>query len=996
MMDTSERRFEEEIEYSLTHFGTSQFDLYESRDPSGYDRQLGLYPRDLLDFVRETQPQQWERLERIHGEKAGEKFCKRVAKQLDDRGVVEVLRRGVEDLGARFKLVFFAPGSDLNEVLAEKYWANRMTVVRQLHYSTKNENSVDTVLFVNGIPVVTLELKNQLTGQTYRNAIDQYKRSRPAREVLVGLNRRAVVHFAVDTDEAWMTSKLAGMDTVFLPFNRGFDNGAGNPPVPGKYRTSYLWEEVLAKDSLLDILHRFVQFIPHESDRRKDKLIFPRYHQLDAVRALVADAKDNGAGKNYLVQHSAGSGKSNTIAWLAHHLSNLHDEQQRAVFDSIIVITDRRVLDKQLQDTIYAMDHTAGVVVKVDKNARQLTEALADGVKIIISTLQKFPFVDVSQIATSGKRFAVVVDEAHSSQTGEASERLKQVLADTATAGKESEEDLLDRYAAAEAQVEAEQLEIDEQIAEELRAQGRQQNLSFFAFTATPKQKTLEIFGTPVPDATPVPFHVYSMRQAIEEGFILDVLKNYTTYQTFYRVGKTTADDPEYSTKQANKALGKYLSLHPYNLRQKAEIIIEHFRANVAHKIGGNAKAMLVTGSRLHAVRYYFAFRNYIKQMGYTDLGVLVAFSGTVEDKGAEYTEEQLNQIPEAELPEKFATGEYQLLLVAEKYQTGFDQPLLHTMYVDKKLHGVKAVQTLSRINRMHPGKTDTFVLDFVNTAEDIQKSFQDYYISTGITEETDPNVVYDLYHFLASYHLWTDKEIEGFTKVFFTESKKQTNLDFSRLNAYLDPAVARFDELTEEDKLEVRARINKFNRNYDFLTHIIRYDDERLHRFAAYAKLLVRKLHIEGDPTPHLEDEVSLQYYRLQQVYEGSIELEDEEGQLANNPDTGGASEDEKDNLSNIISKLNERWGTEFTHMDKVIEQLTEDMIEDAEVKARAHNSMDMFSIVYAERIQDIMLERMNQNQDFAIKYLSDLQFKADVDRVLLPLIHARLNHKD
>ena len=996
MMDTSERRFEEEIEYSLTHFGTSQFDLYESRDPSGYDRQLGLYPRDLLDFVRETQPQQWERLERIHGEKAGEKFCKRVAKQLDDRGVVEVLRRGVEDLGARFKLVFFAPGSDLNEVLAEKYWANRMTVVRQLHYSTKNENSVDTVLFVNGIPVVTLELKNQLTGQTYRNAIDQYKRSRPAREVLFGLNRRAVVHFAVDTDEAWMTSKLAGMDTVFLPFNRGFDNGAGNPPVPGKYRTSYLWEEVLAKDSLLDILHRFVQFIPHESDRRKDKLIFPRYHQLDAVRALVADAKDNGAGKNYLVQHSAGSGKSNTIAWLAHHLSNLHDEQQRAVFDSIIVITDRRVLDKQLQDTIYAMDHTAGVVVKVDKNARQLTEALADGVKIIISTLQKFPFVDVSQIATSGKRFAVVVDEAHSSQTGEASERLKQVLADTATAGKESEEDLLDRYAAAEAQVEAEQLEIDEQIAEELRAQGRQQNLSFFAFTATPKQKTLEIFGTPVPDATPVPFHVYSMRQAIEEGFILDVLKNYTTYQTFYRVGKTTADDPEYSTKQANKALGKYLSLHPYNLRQKAEIIIEHFRANVAHKIGGNAKAMLVTGSRLHAVRYYFAFRNYIKQMGYTDLGVLVAFSGTVEDKGAEYTEEQLNQIPEAELPEKFATGEYQLLLVAEKYQTGFDQPLLHTMYVDKKLHGVKAVQTLSRINRMHPGKTDTFVLDFVNTAEDIQKSFQDYYISTGITEETDPNVVYDLYHFLASYHLWTDKEIEGFTKVFFTESKKQTNLDFSRLNAYLDPAVARFDELTEEDKLEVRARINKFNRNYDFLTHIIRYDDERLHRFAAYAKLLVRKLHIEGDPTPHLEDEVSLQYYRLQQVYEGSIELEDEEGQLANNPNTGGASEDEKDNLSNIISKLNERWGTEFTHMDKVIEQLTEDMIEDAEVKARAHNSMDMFSIVYAERIQDIMLERMNQNQDFAIKYLSDLQFKADVDRVLLPLIHARLNHKD
>ncbi|MDY6049911.1 MAG: type I restriction endonuclease [Corynebacterium sp.] len=946
--------------------------------------------------MRETQPQPWERLERIHGAKAGEKFCKRVARELDRRGVVEVLRRGVEDLGARFKLVFFAPGSDLNEVLAEKYWANRMTVVRQLHYSTKNKNSVDTVLFVNGIPVVTLELKNQLTGQTYRDAVDQYKRSRSASEVLFGLNRRAVVHFAVDTDQVWMTTKLAGMDTVFLPFNRGFENGAGNPPVPGKYKTSYLWEEVLAKDSLLDILHRFVQFIPHESDRRKDKLIFPRYHQLDAVRALVADAKIHGAGKNYLVQHSAGSGKSNTIAWLAHHLSNLHDNQQRAVFDSIIVITDRRVLDKQLQDTIYAMDHTAGVVVRVDKNARQLTEALADGVKIIISTLQKFPFVDISKVATAGKRFAVIVDEAHSSQTGEASEKLKQVLADTATAGKESEEDLLERYAAAEAQVEAEQLEIDEQIAEELRTQGRQQNLSFFAFTATPKQKTLEIFGTPVPDATPRPYHVYSMRQAIEEGFILDVLQNYTTYQTYYRVGKTTADDPEYSTKQANKALGKYLSLHPYNLRQKAEIIIEHFRANVAHKIGGNAKAMLVTGSRLHAVRYYFAFRDYIKQKGYTDLGILVAFSGAVEDQGAEYTEEQLNQIPEAELPERFATGEYQLLLVAEKYQTGFDQPLLHTMYVDKKLHGVKAVQTLSRINRMHPGKTDTFVLDFVNTAEEIQKSFQDYYISTGITEETDPNVVYDLYHFLASYHLWTDQEIEGFAKVFFTEQKKQTNLDFSKLNAYLDPAVGRFNELDEGDKLEVRARMNKFTRNYDFLTHIIRYDDERLHRFAAYARLLVRKLHIDGAPAPSLEDEVALQYYRLQQVYEGSIELDDEEGELSNNPDTGGASEDEKDTLSNILSKLNDRWGTEFTHMDKVIEQLTEDMVDDPEVQSRARNSLDMFAIVYDERIKDIVLERMNQNQDFAIKYLSDPQFKADIDRVLLPLIHDRLNRKD
>ena len=725
-------------------------------------------------------------------------------------------------------------------------------------------------------------------------------------------------------------------------------------------------------------------------------MIFPRFHQLDAVRALVKDAKEQGAGHNYLVQHSAGSGKSNTIAWLAHHLSNLHDDQQRVVFDSIIVITDRRVLDKQLQDTVFSMDHTAGVVVKVDKNARQLTDALGRGSRIIISTLQKFPFVDVSSIATDGKRFAVIVDEAHSSQTGQASERLKQVLADTAKAGEESEAELLDRYARAEAQVEAAELEIDEQIAADMTTHGRQANLSFFAFTATPKQKTLEIFGTPVAGGTPRPFHVYSMKQAIEEGFILDVLENYTTYRTYYKIGKKTADDPEYGKKQANKALGKYLALHPHNLRQKAEIIIEHFRSNVVHKIGGKAKAMLVTGSRLHAVRYFFAFQDYIRAKGYTDLGVLVAFSGTVEDDGQDYTEEQLNGFPEAELPDRFDTGEYQILLVAEKYQTGFDQPLLQTMYVDKKLHGVKAVQTLSRINRMCPGKSDTFVLDFVNSADDIQAAFQDYYVSTSISEETDPNIVYDLYHLIASYQLWRDEEIDGFATVFFREQKQQTNLDFGRLNAYLDPAVDRFDALDDEEKLEVRSAFNKFNRNYEFLTHIIRFDDEQLHKFAAYAKLLTRKLHIDGDPAPHLDDEVTLQYYRLQSVYEGSIDLQDRVGELKNSPKLGMPTADERERLSKILDSLNERWGTEFTNMDKVLEQVADDLAQDDEIQLRAHNTLDLFKIIYDEKMPDVMLSRMTQNQEFAMKYLSDPVFRGDVDAILLPLIHERLNRRD
>lgn len=541
--------------------------------------------------------------------------------------------------------------------------------------------------------------------------------------------------------------------------------------------------------------------------------------------------------------------------------------------------------------------------------------------------------------------------------------------------------------------MEAEQLEIDEQIASEMATHGRQSNLSFFAFTATPKQKTLEIFGTPTPGGAPQPFHVYSMKQAIEEGFILDVLANYTTYQTYYKVGKATADDPEYSKKQANKALGKYLALHPHNLRQKAEIIIEHFRTNVAHKIGGKAKAMLVTGSRLHALRYYFAFQNYIKAKQYTDLGVLVAFSGTLEDKGQEYTEEILNQFPQGELPERFNSGEYQILLVAEKYQTGFDQPLLQTMYVDKKLHGVKAVQTLSRINRMYPGKADTFVLDFVNSADDIQEAFQDYYVSTSISEETDPNIVYDLYHEIASYQLWREEEINGFARVFFTEETKQTNLDFGRLNAYLDPAVGRFEALEKEEKLEVRSAFNKFNRNYEFLTHIIRFDHEKLHKFAAYAKLLARKLHIDGDPAPHLDDEVTLQYYRLQSVYEGSIELQDQVGELDNSPKLSLPTEDERERLSKILDSLNERWGTEFTNMDKVLDQVADDLARDDEIQLRARNPLDLFKIVYDEKMPEVMLARMNQNHDFAMKYLSDKAFRSDVDAILLPLIHDRLN---
>jgi len=558
-------------------------------------------------------------------------------------------------------------------------------------------------------------------------------------------------------------------------------------------------------------------------------------------------------------------------------------------------------------------------------------------------------------MATAGKRFAIIVDEAHSSQTGKASERLKEVLADISAQGEDAIEKKLHEYAVEEAKAEAEEMEPDEEIAAEMAAHGQQDNLSFFAFTATPKQKTLEIFGTKTTAGKPEPFHLYSMRQAIEEGFIFNVLENYTTYETYFQIGKKIADDPIYGKSQANKALGKYMSLHPHNLAQKTEVIVEHFRSQVQHRIGGKAKAMLVTGSRLHAVRYFFEFQKYIKKMGYTDLGILVAFSGTVKDNVTgefkEYTEANLNKFPDTETVDKFATGEYQLLLVAEKYQTGFDQPLLHTMYVDKKLSGVKAVQTLSRVNRTCPGKTETFILDFVNSPEDIEKAFQDYYQGTGVAETTDPNTIYDIKNVLDSFMLYTDSEIDAFAKVFFKESKTQGNIDLAKLNSFIDPAVDRYEALTEEqDKMDFKGALSKFIRLYSFLTHIISLGDANLHKFYAYAKCLIRKLpKEEGTRTPSLDNDVTLQYYRLQRAYEGTISLVKEDGVLyGKTSGTGLPLEDEQENLSVILAKLNERLGTNFTNEDKVLEQIVEDMATIDELVLRAKNPLDLFKIIY------------------------------------------------
>ena len=987
---TKEITFESEIEQNLLQNG------YVKGDPMGFNREYAVDTAMLFRFLRESQPKEWDKLVGKHGAQAEDNFLKRLNKELENRSLLDVLRKEVVDSPARFKLCFFQPVSGMNQTDAENYGKNILSITRQVRYSLKNENSIDVVLFVNGLPVITLELKNPITGQTAEHAKRQYKFDRDQREPLLSFKARCLVHFAVDTDEVYMTTRLQGTDTRFLPFNKGNNGGKGNPVGNGNYRTSYLWDEVLQKNSLLDIIQRFVHLEKKTDEitgKMKETIIFPRYHQLDSVRKLIADVKEKGTGQNYLIQHSVGSGKSNSISWLAHHLQNLHGTDDKVIFNSVIVVTDRRVLDKQLQDTIYQFEHVDGVVVKIDNNSTQLAEALTTGKKIIITTLQKFPFVVEKVGDLSGKRFAVIVDEAHSSQTGEAARKLKAVIGDE-YAGLSDEENL-QKIAEAEAKEEKNAPDHEDEIAKEMSTHGRLSNLSFFAFTATPKGKTIEMFGTAENGDLPKAFHVYCMRQAIEEGFILDVLKNYMTYDTYFKVGKAISDDPRYEKSKANKALGKFLSLHPHNLAQKTQIMVEHFRTVTKDKISGKAKAMVVTGSRLHAVRYYYEFDKYIKKMGYQkEMGILVAFSGTIKDGGEEYTEIGINKIKENELPKRFSGGEYQVLLVAEKYQTGFDEPLLHTMFVDKKLHGVKAVQTLSRLNRTCFGKEDTFVLDFVNTAEEIQASFAPYYEESVITEETDANIVYDLKDKLDEFRIYWDTEVENFAKVFFKRAKKQNNLDFGTLNAYIDPAVDRYKAKSEEEQDEFKPTLLKFIRTYSFVSNIVKLDDADMHKFFAFAKCLVRKLPHEDGEKVNLEDEVVLQYYRVQKIFEGSIALEQGENPLPNTKFAGQNKKDEeKSPLSELIEKLNERFGTEFGDMDKVLEQFVADMEKDENLRTQAqNNSKEHFKFPFNDAFMSVVVDRMMQNKEFCERVLDDEKFGNTVKELLVGYVYERL----
>lgn len=995
-LDYSEKNFEQQIEDYLINKNQ-----YRKRKLKDEDLKLfQKYAIDvdiLFEFLESTQEKVISKLKKVYKEDYKTKILDRLCKELKNRGIIDCLRHGIRDYGETIRLAYNKPASTMNTTILELYNKNIFTETRQVFYSKNNKNSIDMMISLNGLPIVVMELKNQLTGQNVNNSIKQFKEDRDPNELLFKFKERAIVFFAVDTDEIFMTTRLNKSKTFFLPFNKGNEGGAGNPPNGEDFRTAYLWEDILQKDSLIDILFRFV-YIEKDEIRdcdgkvveTKETVIFPRYHQLDVVRKIEAHSKEFGVGNNYLVQHSAGSGKTNSISWLSHRLAKLHDSNDNSIFDTVIVITDRRVLDKQLQDAVYQLEHKAGVVVKVDKDSNQLAKALIDGTKIIITTLQKFPFIleKVNNKDLGTKNYAIVIDEAHSSQTGKSATAVKEALSSKEIDKVRDIDNEYDNYSDAE-----------DKIREIIAKSGKQDNISFFAFTATPKAKTIELFGQVGKSGKPEAFHHYTMRQAIEEGFILDPLVNYTTYKTFYKVAKLIQDDPEVSKKQATTAIVKGMTVHPHNIAQKTEIIIEHFRQVVMHKINGKAKAMVVTSSRLQAVKYKKAFDKYIKEKGYSHIKTLVAFSGTINDEGIDSTESEMNRFAESELPDKFHTDEYKVLIVAEKYQTGFDEPLLYAMYVDKKLDGIKAVQTLSRLNRTCTGKDGTFVLDFVNEWEDIQKAFEPYYEVTGISGVTDPNLLYDLDNTIRDYQLFTKEEIEKVNEVFF-KGTSQSYKGAEKINGVIDVAVERFKSLeTEEEKEEFKSTSAKYIRLYAFILQIGPFADIELHKLYIYINFLLKKLPRSKKDRFILSDEVALEYYRNTKTFEGNISL-NKNGTFELEPQRFGKAmgkEEEKEKLSNIIDKINDRFGTEFTDTDKLsIDQIKEDMINNEELKIKAqNNTVENFKFSYDDKFMDIVISRIGQNEKFFTKLLEDEDFRDDIKDYLLMGVYKQLKRE-
>ncbi|MBE7380313.1 MAG: type I restriction endonuclease subunit R [Leptolyngbya sp. SIO1E4] len=966
--DMSERGLETLIERSLMEASG-----YFKGKPSDYVREFCLDKVQLLEFLRTTQPQAINRLTTTYGEHFEDRLFKRISDQIKSRGIIEVLRKGIKAQEVSLTLYYKQPASQLNPDATARYAANRFSVTRQLRYSDDNKQlALDLVILVNGLPLITFELKNQVTRQSVKDAMRQYQKDRDPKATLFQFGR-CLVHFAVDDELVYMTTHLKGEATRFLPFNQGrksnpdeiFPDSAGNPVNPDGIATDYLWKKILTKSSLSNIVENYAQIVEEEADDGsiKRKLIFPRYHQLYVVRQLLAQTKENGLGHRYLIQHSAGSGKSNSITWLSHQLVELTDRDSvEPVFDSVIVVTDRVVLDKQIRNNIKQFAQVKGVVQAVTEGSRQLRKALEDGKKLIITTVDKFAYVVEEIDSLKSNRFAVIIDEAHSSQSGSKAASMSAALSKDTAKPTETTED---------------------KILQIIEAQQLCQNASYYAFTATPKNKTLELFGWQNPiDGKFYPHHLYSMKQAIEEGFILDVLQNYTPYNSYYQLQKKIEDDPKFDTQRAKQKLLKNLEESPYPIQAKTKVMVDHFLDEVMgqRKIDGRAKAMLVTRSIKSAVRYKLAFDAYLQEVK-SPFQAIVAFSGSKEVDGKVEDEASMNGFPSQEIEARFKQSIYRFLIVADKYQTGFDQPLLHTMYVDKPLSDVKAVQTLSRLNRSYPGKTDTFILDFVNSVEQIKQSFEPFYTTTILSEATDLDRLNDLQDALDDFQVYSPDNVREFVRLFLED------VDRDVIEPILDTCKESYKtDLTADQQIDFKRKAKSFIRNYQFLVQVRTFKNPYWESLKTFLRFLVPKLPIitEEDLSQGVLESVDLESYRVEREMTQAILLGGEQ-ELAPTPPEPRTivRQPDLDWLSNIIREFNERFGNiDWTDEDKVrrllFEDLPREISQDEEyLNAKQHSDRQNARITFEKKLTDKFQDHIFDQTEAYRQYTDNQEFK-------------------
>ncbi|MCL5674889.1 MAG: DEAD/DEAH box helicase family protein [Candidatus Omnitrophica bacterium] len=964
--DTREKVFQNDIIAHLISTG------YHKRGTHNYDKTICLDPELTLKFIQDTQEKEWKKFQRVYGDKSKQKFFYRLVTEIDKKGTINILRNGFKDVGCQFHLFYPKPNNKKNPDLFEKFEKNIFSVIDELEYEKKElSKRLDLVIFINGLPIITIELKDTFS-QGVEKAIKQYKEDRDSREKIF---QNCFVHFAMSDEKIFMTTKLEGWKTKFLPFNKALEN----PEVQNDYKTSYLYNDILQINKLSRLIANFIYMETEE----ELKPIFPRYHQLDCTNKLLADATPS---KNYLIEHSGGSGKTKTIAWLAHGLINKFNNEDERVYDMVIVISDRKVIDKQLQRQVQAIEKVKGIVDVIDekKTSQDLKEALKTGSNIIVTTLQKFPYILEEVKDLPKRKYGVIIDEAHSSQAGILARKMKQILSTSSLEEAEAMERDVDE-------------EIENEILEEIESYRNLKNISFFAFTATPKNKTLEMFGVKDEKGEFHPFHTYSMKQAIEEGFILDVLKYYLTYATYFKLVKKTQEDPEYDEKKAKKILRNFVEKHPHAIMKKTEVMLDHFMNSTIYKIQGKARAMVVTRSRLHAVLYKKAFDKVIKENN-LPIKTLVAFTGVVKHDEQEYTENSMNDLPPKKTienafgEETYSGNPYKILIVANKYQTGFDQPLLHTIYIDKMLNGITAVQTLCRANRIHPYKNDTLILDFANKTEVIQKAFQPYYEATYLKEGTDPHKLYELEEKLLDYQIFDQSDIDAFIKS-LKKGEPQP-----KLHNLLNPVIDEFRGKSKKEQVEFKKTLKRYQSIYSFLSQLIPFSDVNLEKMYVFNKFLSKKLPTINNPLPfNVLEDVDIDSYKV--VHKGLKEIKlQSEGELIPMSDgVGNYAPDINTKLSKILKDLNDAFGTDFTDDDKVfLNRVKDNLLQNKElVNKMEYNSKENVKTIFDKYFNQEITKLLNSNMKFYKRLVDNEKLKTQLKSALFNLVYFEFNKK-